>query len=105
VPRISALALTRSAIVALHRRRPRISRVGFAFALNSPARITVTLARWTRSHHRGRWTRAARARAFDAAAGRRSAHLADRGALMGGRYRLTLTPAQGVSESIVFYIR
>jgi hypothetical protein len=104
VASVSALALTSSTLFALERARLRISRVGFAFALSAPARVTVTLARWTRSRHRGRWRLAARPYAFTAAAGRRSAHLGGRRALVAGQYRLTLTPAQGVSEWIVFRI-
>jgi hypothetical protein len=103
-PAISALALTRGAIFALHRRRPGVYRVGFEFTLTAPAGVTATLARWTRSHHRGRWSLAARRRAFAAAAGRKSAYLAGRRALVRGRYRLTVTLAQGVSESIIFRI-
>jgi hypothetical protein len=78
--------------------------VGFEFTLSAPAGVTATLARWTRSHHRGRWSLAARPRAFAAAAGRKSAHLGGRRALVRGRYRLTVTLAQGVSESIIFRI-
>ncbi len=101
---VSALALTRSALVALNSVRPRISRLRFAFTLSAPARVTVTLARWTRSHRRGRWRIAARPFGFAAAAGRTRAHLRGRVGLAEGRYRLTVTPALGVPASIVFQI-
>ena len=44
-PTLSSLTLTRSAIVALNRVRPRVSLVSFAFTLNVAARVRVTLVR------------------------------------------------------------
>jgi hypothetical protein len=101
---VSALALTRSALNALNGVRPRIPRVSFAFTLTAPARLTATLARWTRWHRRGRWRIAARPFTFAAAPGRTSAHLRGRGALLDGRYRLTVTPALGVPAAVSFQI-
>src|SRR5438105_4114491 len=104
VPRISALALTWGAIVALRRARPSISRVRFAFTLTASTGITATLARWTRTHRRGRWRNTARPLAFAAAAGRRHARMRGRARLARGRYQLTLTPALGAPVSIVFLV-
>ena len=47
-----ALSLTRSAKAALARRRLKLSKVGFAFTLNAPARVRVTIYRRVRVHGR-----------------------------------------------------
>ncbi|HWX75662.1 MAG TPA: hypothetical protein VNZ05_10165, partial [Solirubrobacteraceae bacterium] len=78
--------------------------VSFAFTLSSPARLTVSLARWTRAHARGRWRPVLRPFTFTAAQGRERARLSARGGLPPGRYRLTLTPAAGRPAAIVFRI-
>jgi hypothetical protein len=103
-PAVSALALTRSAVLALSRVRPRASRLSFAFTLSLPARLTVSLARWTRAHGRGRWRPVLRSFTFTCAQGRGRARLSARGGLPRGRYRLTLTPAAGAPAAIVFRI-
>jgi len=64
----------------------------------------VMLARWARSHRRGRWRAAARPFSFAAAAGRTSARLSGRWRLARGRYRLTVTPASGQPAAIIFRI-
>jgi hypothetical protein len=101
---VSALALTRSALIALNRAHPKVSRVGFSFVLNVPTRVTASLARWARVHRHRRWKRAALALVFTAAAGRQSVHFAGRGGLPPGEYRLTVSPPQGSPAAIVFQI-
>jgi hypothetical protein len=103
-PTVSALALTRSALIALNRAHPKVSRVGFSFVLSVPTRVTASLARWARVHRHRRWKQAAPALVFTAAAGRQSAHLAGRRGLPPGEYRLTVSPAQGAPAAIVFQI-
>jgi hypothetical protein len=103
-PVISALALTRRALIALARARPRASRVGFTFLLSSPAQVSVSFARWTRARRSARWRRAAPAMALSAAQGRTSAHLSGHGGLSPGLYRITITPAAGAPASISFHI-
>jgi hypothetical protein len=103
-PTLSALTLTRSAIVALNRLRPRISRVSFAFTLNVAARVRVTLARRVRVHGRAQWKTVSPVLTLLASAGRESRHLTGRGALFSGRYKLTLTLPSGNVASLVFQI-
>jgi hypothetical protein len=104
VPTLSALALTRSAIVALNRVRPRVLQVSFAFTLNVGARVRVTLARRVRVHGRTLWRTVSPALLISAPAGRASRHLAGRAPLGHGRYQLTLTASGGNAASIVFQI-
>jgi hypothetical protein len=102
--KVSGLTLTRKAAPARSRRRPRVARVGFAFTLSAPARITVTLASWRRSRRGGRWRLVAVPVTFDGNAGRQRRNLNARRALAAGRYSLTVTPAFGVPASLVFRV-
>jgi hypothetical protein len=101
---LSALTITRRAIVALDTARPQIARVAFAFTLNAAARVRATLARWTHVKGHWRWKTLPVARTLAAKRGHNSAHLTSHGTLAPGRYRLTLTPAGGRARSIVFQI-
>jgi hypothetical protein len=101
---LSSLTLTRSAIVALNRLRPRISVVSFAFTLNVAAHVRVTLARRVRIRGRTQWKTVSPALTLLASAGRESRHLNGRGVLSSGRYRLTLTATRGNVASVVFQI-
>jgi hypothetical protein len=103
-PALSALTLTRSAIVALNRARPRISRVSFAFTLNVAARVRVTLARRVRVRGRSQWKTASPALMLLASPGREHGRLSGGGLLSSGRYRLTLSPTRGNAASISFQI-
>jgi hypothetical protein len=102
--KVSRLKLTRKAAPARTRRRPRVARVGFAFTLSAPARVTVTLASWRRSRRGGRWRLVAVPVTFDGNAGRQRRNLNARRALAAGRYSLTVTPAFGVPASLVFRV-
>jgi Subtilase family len=103
-PTLSALTLTRSAIVALNRVRPKISRVSFAFTLNVAARVRVTLAKRARVRGRLQWKTVSPTLMLLASPGRESRHLDSRGVLSSGRYKLTLTPTRGNVASILFQI-
>jgi hypothetical protein len=102
LPVLSRLKLTRSARIALRRRRPRISRVDFGFALSAPTQITVTLARRVRG--RAAWRLASPASVLAATGGGHRWHLTGRRALARGRYQLKLTPARGRPASIIFQV-
>jgi hypothetical protein len=104
-PVVSALSLTRSARAALVRRRPRLSRVGFAFTLSTPARLRVTIYRRVRAHGRVRWRSASSPVVIAAAGGDQSRRLSGGAALAPGVYRLTLAPEHGTARSISFHVR
>jgi hypothetical protein len=105
VPLVSGLTLTRRAALAIKRRHPRVSQVGFAFALSAGASLRVTLARQVRAGGRLRWRQTTWASLLFATGGHKARHLQGRRALITGRYRLTLAPAQGRAETITFRIR
>jgi Subtilase family len=102
--RVSALALTHSAVVALNRSRPRLSAVDFQFTITAPARVRATLAKRVRRNHRVKWSTLRSSAAFSARAGRGSARLTGGSVLAPGTYRLTLAPSSGAARSIVFHI-
>jgi hypothetical protein len=101
---VSALQLTRSAIIALHHVRPRVSRLSFAFTLSAPAQVQATLWRWTRVRRRWRWRMIARKVVLAGAPGRRSAHFPGARTVAPGRYELTVTPRGGTPDSLVFRV-
>jgi hypothetical protein len=103
-PRISSLALTLKAILALNRARPRTSRVAFAFTISVAARVTVTLTNRVRVHGHTRWAPAHRTLTFATTVGRNVHSLGGNGVLGPGAYRLTLSPSGGAASSIVFDI-
>jgi Subtilase family len=103
VVRISALALTLKALIALDTGRPRISQVGFSFTSSAATPMRVTLAKRVGAHGHVRW-QVLHAYAIGAARGHNSKHLSGRGVLTPGSYRLTLTPAHGAARSIVLKI-
>jgi len=102
-PAVSALSLTRSALTAL-RKRPRVSKLGFAFALNMAARVRVTVARRVRVRGRMQWRTVSAPLSFSAHGGTQTRRLSGRAALPRGRYLLTVIPEHGAAESIVFRI-
>jgi hypothetical protein len=101
---LSGLSLTHRAIVALNRSRPKVSKVRFAFTLNAPARIRVTISKRVRVHGHVRWKSVSKPFTIAAGSGRQTRGLNGRGALAPGRYELTLTPASGAAKSITFQI-
>lgn len=103
--RLTALALTAPALSALRSHHATPRRIVFAFVINVPATVRITLARRVRSHGRTRFLAAGRAATIAAAAGRNVRRLSGGTRLRKGLYRLTLTPASGVARSITFTIR
>ena len=105
LPTLSALILTANARAALNRHiRPKVSRVAFAFTLNTAARVRVTLAKQITTHGRTRWQTLPDSRTFAGVAGRDHAHLSAPGTLAPGRYRLALVPERGTARSLTFSI-
>jgi hypothetical protein len=108
VPVLSGLSLTRRAISALHRARPRIPAVAFSFALNVGARVRVALSRRVRvragRHWRTRWATLPGSITIAAGSGLDQGRLRAPGALSPGTYRLTLTPAGGAARSLAFRV-
>jgi hypothetical protein len=102
-PAISSLSLTRGALAAL-RKRPRLTKLGFAFTLNVPARVRVAVARRVRAHGRMRWRTISAPLSFSARGGSQTRRLSARTRLSRGRYRLTVAPESGAVRSIVFRI-
>jgi hypothetical protein len=102
---LSALRLTRRAIAALGRRHPRISSLGFSFALSAPARVRVTISKRVQAHGQTRWIVISKPVTILARGGIEAHLLSGRRVLTPGHYRLTLTPASGTARSIAFQIR
>jgi len=102
--KLSAFALTPSALLALNRARPKVSEVGFAFTLSAAARVRVALAKLLEAHGRKRWQTLPYALTLAGARGRDRARLSALGVLTSGSYRLTLTPEHGSARSITFQI-
>jgi hypothetical protein len=102
--RLSAFALTPSALIALNRSGPKVSAVGFAFTLSAATRVRATLAKRVRVRGHGQWKLVPGALTFAAAKGPNHRRLANRDALTPGRYRLTLTPRHGSARSLIFLI-
>jgi hypothetical protein len=103
-PILSAVSLTHKASTALRHGRAKISRIAFAFTLNVPARVHVTLTEQVLAHGHRHWRALPDSLAIMAAQGRDSAHLRARGTLSSGRYRLTLTPLHGRARTLTFQI-
>jgi hypothetical protein len=103
--RLTALALTAPALSALRSHHATPRSIVFAFVINVPAKVRITLLRRVHSHGRTRWVAAGRAATIAAAAGRNVKRLSGSSRLPKGVYRLTLTPASGASRSITFTIR
>jgi hypothetical protein len=101
-PIVSSLSLTRAALAALHK-RPRLTKLGFAFTLNVPARVRVTVARYVRVRGRMQWRTISAPLSFSARGGSQTRRLSARTPLPRGRYRLTVAPEHGAARSIVFW--
>jgi Subtilase family len=102
--KLSAFALTPSALVALNRARPKLSAVAFAFTLSADARVHATLAKLIRVRGHDQWRLVRSGPTFAAIKGRNRRRLTNSGALTPGRYRLTLTPQNGSARSLIFQI-
>ena len=102
--RLSGLALTVKAIIALNRSRPRLPQLSFTFVSNTQARVRVTLQRLVSKHHHSHWQAFGRTQEIQTTDGRNTQRLSGHSVLHAGAYRLTLTPAYGAARSIVFRI-
>ncbi len=102
--KLSAFALTPSALLTLHRVRPKVSSVGFAFTISAAARVRASIAKRVRVRGREQWVFVPGSVTFAAAKGSNRRHLTSRDGLTPGSYRLTLTPQHGSARSIVFQI-
>jgi hypothetical protein len=102
---ISQLALTPRAVSALRRARSTASRIGFTFSINAAAQVRATLARRVRIRGKVRWQALANSLTIAASKGRNTRSLRGRKPLAPGSYRLTLTPSQGIGQSIVVTLR
>jgi hypothetical protein len=102
--RISRLALTPGARVALGRGHAMLSQLGFAFSINLPARLHATLAKRVSSHGRTRWQSLRGSANFNVAGGYNRRRLRGRSRLSAGLYRLTLSPVRGPARSILFRV-
>jgi hypothetical protein len=102
--RLTALALTPTALLSLTDSRPRASSIAFAFTLSAAARVHATFAELVRAHGHDRWVSLPDALTFSAARGRNRRHLASPDGLAPGRYRLTLAPQGGAARTLTFQV-
>jgi hypothetical protein len=102
--RLSGLALTVNALIALNTSRPRLSELGFTFTINLATRVRASLAKLLDRRGHARWQPLTRSLTIAASDGRDSRHFSGHGVLRSGTYRLTLTPVGGTARSIVFKI-
>jgi hypothetical protein len=102
--KLTAFALTPSALLALNRARPKVSKVGFAFTLSAAARVRASIAKRVRVRGRTQWVLVPGSVTFAAGKGSDRRHLTSSNGLTPGSYRLTLTPEHGSARSITFQI-
>jgi hypothetical protein len=104
--RLSGLALTLKALIALNTNRPRITQLSFTFSSNLPAHVRVALRKLGGRGHE-HWLAFGHPFELTVTSGRNTQRLKGSGVLSNGSYRLTLTPAGGAggaARSIVFRI-
>ena len=104
IPAVSSLTLTRTAIIALNRSRPKVSQLGFAFTISTIAQVRVTLARRIRVKRRGLWHMLPDSTTIVAITGPNRHTLSGHSVLAAGDYELTLTPDHGSARSLTFQI-
>jgi Subtilase family len=102
--RLTGLALTANALIALNTSRPRILQLGFTFTINVAARVRASLQERVRRHGHTRWQALAHPLTIAASSGRNTRRFGGHETLSSGTYRLTLTPVHGAERSIVFEI-
>lgn len=103
-PQISAIGLTLKAVIALNRVRPRVSQLSFLFTSSAAVRVHATLAKRISKHGHTRWRGLPASVTLNCVRGRNTAKLRGHGVLSPGRYRLTVSPLNGVARSMVFSI-
>jgi hypothetical protein len=102
--KLTAFALTPSALISLNRVRPKVADVGFVFTLSTAARVRVSIAKRVRVRGVEQWVLIPGSVTFTATRGRNRRHLSSSNGLTPGSYRLTLTPEHGSARSITFQI-
>jgi hypothetical protein len=102
--KLTAFALTPTALLALNRTRPRVSSVHFAFTISAAARVHATLAKLVRVRGHNRWELIPGVLTLTATKGRNRNSLKSHRALTPGRYHLTLTPEQGAARTLTFQV-
>ena len=104
IPALSSLSLTRTAIIALNRSRPKVSQLGFAFTITAVAQVHVTLSKRVRVKKRGLWRPLPDSMTITALTGPNHHALRGHSVLAAGNYELTLTPVNGAARSLTFQI-
>ncbi len=102
--RVTGLALTLRALIALNSNRPKLAKLAFTFTISVSARVRVALERQVRMHGHTRWRAQIRPFTIAALGGRNSRGVGGHGVLSPGSYRLTLTPERGTARSLAFRI-
>ncbi len=102
--KLTAFALTPTALFALNRARPKVSYGHFAFTLSAAARVRATLAKLVRVRGHEQWVLVPGSLTFTAIKGSNQRHLTSHDGLTPGSYRLTLTPQHGSARSITFRV-
>jgi hypothetical protein len=102
--KLTAFALTPTALLALNRARPKVSSVRFAFTLSAAASVRASIAKRIRVQGREQWVLVPGSVTFSAIKGSNQRHLTSHDGLTPGSYRLTLTPQHGSARSITFRV-
>jgi hypothetical protein len=102
--RLSELALTVHALIALNSGRPKISKLGFTFTINVAARVRVSLEKRVGKRRHPHWKAFIHRFTIAALSGRNTRTLGGHGVLSPGAYRLLLTPAHGAARAVAFAI-
>jgi hypothetical protein len=102
--KLTAFALTPSALIALNRVRPKVFDVSFTFTLSAAAHVHASIAKRLRARGGEQWALMSGSVTFAATEGRNRRHLTSRNGLAPGSYRLTLTPQHGSARSITFRV-
>lgn len=102
--RLTRLALTPHARVAIAARHLTVSQVALTFRLSAAAWVRVTIARRLLLHGHWRWANRRGGFTIAARAGRGRIHLRGNSTLPPGRYRVTLTPVHGAARSVAFVL-
>jgi hypothetical protein len=100
---LAGLALTPRALVALNRRRPKISQLAFQFTLSVATHVSVSLQERVGKRGHRHWKLVQHSSAA-AVAGHDNRRLGGAGRLSVGSYRLTVTPTGGTARSLSFNI-
>jgi len=106
IPVLSELELTHGALIAATHALARVFTVEFSFRMSIHDSVRGSLALQRTVHGHAVWITLPKAKALEIAAhsGNNYARMPAHGKLTPGIYRLTLTPARGVSRSIVFRV-